>query len=250
MELDTTNQQVKSVQESPLKQPLPNTVSDQRRFVPVVIGIVILLIIVAGGSYYLGTKSALSPKPDIFQTTPIPTVVKEPTTTNTASPTDATSSTPTSKPVSYTAPSSWKKTPMMNNTLTLCLPPKWEADQWGNVYFNRDAAYRPNVTYIQGIPYSSGSRREAYYMFWETEYPNVRELVSIKETNIGSNTVLTIYSTNPAESKISPDGNLAVVWYANGKLWKAGLSGWNMVNDSQSAFLKDFYTAISCSFTN
>lgn len=249
MELDTDNQQEQPQQNISLQQPTQFSAPNRKRSLLVLSGVIILLIIVAGGSYYLGLNSSNSDQPESTQIIPSPMATEE-FAAETSLPTPATTPISTTSPISYDAPPSWNRTQMINNSLTVCLPPKWESDQWGNVYFNRDPGYRPNVTYIQEIPYSSGSRREAYFKFWESEYPNVRELVSIGETNIGSNTALTIYSANPSESKISPDGNLAVVWFGNNKLWKAGLSGWNSVNDSQAAFLKDFYTMISCSFAN
>lgn len=249
METNNTNQQPQLNPSPPQIQPSLNPSPNQRGNFLIPIGLAFLILVIGVGAYYLGTKSTISYKPDVTQTIPSPTVTEE-SATNIPFPTNTTTSIPTTKPISYVAPSSWKKTQMMNNALTLCLPPKWESDHRGTVYFNRDPGYRPNVTYIQEIPYSSGSRRDAYFKFWESEYPNVRELVSIKETNIGNETVLTIFPTVDPSVKSAPDGYLAVIWLANGKLWKAGLSGWNMVNDSQSAFLKDFYTAISCSFTN
>lgn len=233
MEIDTTIQD--QIPDNPIKQ---------KGLFPIVGGMIILLVVVAGGAYYLGTKSVTPRSSTIPQVTPTPIEENIPTIPPTATPT------PTIKPVDFPVPRDWKKTSMINNTLTLCLPPKWEADQWNSIYFNRDPAYRPTVAYIAEIPYTSGSRREAYYKYWESEYPNVRDLASIKETSIGNNSVLTIFPADISKDKYPPDGNLAVIWLANGKLWKAGLSNWSMVNDSQSAFLKDFYTAISCSFTN
>ncbi len=156
-------------------------------------------------------------------------------------------STPTNKPNSYVAPSNWTKSSLMQKSLTICLPPKWESDLDANVYFNRDANYRPLVAYVQNIPYTSGSTREAYLKFWEGEYPDVRTMVTFQEIVIGNNSALAVYPSESREPKYSPDG-LAVVWYAGGKLWKAGISNWASVNTSQTAFLKDFYTMIACSF--
>ncbi|OGV91334.1 hypothetical protein A2783_05160 [Microgenomates group bacterium RIFCSPHIGHO2_01_FULL_45_11] len=149
---------------------------------------------------------------------------------------------------SYTVPTNWSRSAVPQGP-TLCLPPKWEwtGDGTNTLILNRDPGYKPNITIISNIPYSGGSKREAYFKFWENEYPNVRDLVSIQDTNINNNSVLTIYPVNVNEPKESPEG-LAVVWYATGKLWKAGLSSWSMINDSQTAFLKDFYTMVSCSF--
>ena len=220
-----------------------------------------ILILVGGGVYYLGTlrsqpqsasqtqntqtqgDTAVIPIQSPVLVTRVPSISNP---KNTPSPQILPTNTPSINTHTYLVPKIWTRV-TTSDGLTLCLPPKWETDQWGNVYFNRDPAYKPNVTYIQEIPYISGSRREAYYKFWETEYPDVRELVSIRETNIGNNTVLTIFPTIDPSVKSVPDGHLAVIWFANGKLWKAGLSGWNMVNDSQAVFLKDFYTMISCS---
>jgi hypothetical protein len=152
---------------------------------------------------------------------------------------------PTSKPVgTYNVPSSWTKV-ITSQNLNLCLPPKWELGDLGVVY-NRDPGYITPAANISLIPYAGGSTREAYLQYWTTEYPNVRDLVSFKEIDINGNSALAIFATND-EQKTSPDG-LAVLWYAKSKLWKAEVSGWNMVNDSQSNFLNDIYKMISCSF--
>lgn len=158
---------------------------------------------------------------------------------------NSTTPTPGSK-TTYIAPTSWKKITTQDD-LKLCLPPKWESDSAGHVIFNREEGYKPDVTYITNIPYSGGSRREAYFAYWVKEYPNVKQLVSVTDTDINGASALTIYPANSVDPKTSPEG-LTVVWYAGGKLWKAGLSGWNMINDSQTSFLKDFYTMTSCSF--
>lgn len=156
--------------------------------------------------------------------------------------------------VNYSSGKDWHKVNNSTLGLSFCLPPKWDFSKngdgsfSGNLIFYRDAGYTPTVSYISDIPYSEGSRREAYYKYWESEYPKVRESVSIQEILINNDTVLKINTKVTDETKTSPDGSLAVVWYAKGKLWKAGLSGWSSVNDSQTLFLKDFYTVISCTF--
>lgn len=148
-----------------------------------------------------------------------------------------TTPTPLVNNANYTVPQSWTRISVLGG-LMLCLPPKWEADQWGNIFFNRDPAYRPNVTYIKEISYKGGSRREAYYQFWEGEYPNVRQTVKVGEVAVNGNTIL----------KFSGPESEKVVWLANGKLWQAGISGWEWVNDSKTSFLRNFYTMIGCSF--
>ena len=80
---------------------------------------------------------------------------------------------------------------------------------------------------------------------WKSEYPNISQLVTISDVNINGNNVKFVAPKD--EAKSSPEG-IAVMWYTNNKLWKAGLSNWNMINSSQSSFLNDFYTMISCSF--
>ncbi len=147
--------------------------------------------------------------------------------------------------VRYTPGANWTRSVYAG--LNLCMPPKWEIDSYAGIYFNRDSGYRPAVTFLKELPYTGGSKREAYFAYWKTEYPDVKNLVTITDNNINGNSVLTIYP-KLSESKTAPDGNLAVVFYAGGKLWKAELSNWSMVNDSQNAFLQDFFTMISCSF--
>lgn len=146
---------------------------------------------------------------------------------------------------SYNAPSTWSKATILGG-LKLCLPPKWENESgFGTLFYNRDSAYRPQITILENIPYTSGSYADAYYTYWQKEYPDVSSLLTTTETNVSGNKVITF--TPKGEAKSSPEG-LTVVWFASGKLWKAGLSSWNMINSSQSLFLKDFYTMISCSF--
>lgn len=159
-------------------------------------------------------------------------------TTATPLPTFSPSNTPTltKATINYPVPSGWKRITTKYG-LRLCLPPKWEVDEWGNVYFNRDSGYRPSVTYIQNLPYDGGSRRESFFKFWERDYPEVRKTVKVSEVNINGNSLL-LFS--------GPVGEM-VIWVAQGKLWQAGFSGWEWVNDSQTAFLKDFYTMIGCS---
>lgn len=162
--------------------------------------------------------------------------------------------TPTSTPIPTTSkpktthivPTSWKRLTTQSG-LNLCMPPKWEVEAYDHLIFNRDEGYKPSITYITNLPYSGGSRREAYFAYWVQEYPDVRQLVSVADTDINGNSALTIYPANSSDPKTSPEG-LTVVWFSAGKLWKAGLSGWNMTNTSQTSFLKDFYTMISCSF--
>jgi len=144
----------------------------------------------------------------------------------------------------FTAPTAWVKFTTQDG-LKLCLPPKWESNQYGTLTYNRDTGYQPTVTIVQSIPYTNGSYADAYYNFWKQEYQNVSQLVTATQTNINGHTAFTF--TPIGEPKSSPEG-LAVAWYASGKLWKAGLSNWSMINSSQTAFLKDFYTMISCSF--
>lgn len=153
---------------------------------------------------------------------------------------------PTPSPVestNYIVPSGWQKFTTQDG-LKLCIPPNWQTDQYGTLIYDRDANYKPQITAIQSIPYSNGSYANAYYNFWK-EWGDVSKLVTASQVNINGNMATTF--TPIGEVKTSPEG-LTVVWYASGKLWKAGLSSWSMINPSQTAFLKDFYTAISCSF--
>ena len=166
--------------------------------------------------------------------------------TTTPTPTPTSTIAPTSKPkTTYVVPTSWKRVTTQSG-VNLCLPPKWEVEAYDHLIFNRDEGYKPSITYITNLPYSGGSRREAYFAYWASEYPDVKQLVSVTDTDINGNSALTIYPANSSDPKTSPEG-LTVVWYSAGKLWKAGLSGWNMTNTSQASFLKDFYTMISCS---
>lgn len=137
---------------------------------------------------------------------------------------------------SQNIPSAWSRANVLG--FTLCLPPKWEADQWGNVYFNRDPSYRPSVTFIDDIPYDGGSRREAYYKFWEKDYPEIRQTITAEEVAVGSSTIL----------KFSGPEGERVAWLAKGKLWQGDISGWASINTSKTAYLNDYYRMISCTF--
>jgi hypothetical protein len=165
-----------------------------------------------------------------------------------------TTETPTPKvSTNYIPGKDWHTVKNTTLNLTFCLPPKWDFTKNGDgslsgelTYF-RDSAYAPWIAQIQSIPYTSGSRREAYFKFWETEYPAVRERVIVNDVTVNENSVLLVSPAQNEDVKMSPEG-MTVVWYTGGKLWKAGVSGWSDVNNSQTSFLKDFYTAISCSF--
>lgn len=61
MEIDTTNQQTASpVQNTPPELIVNSSISNQKGFVPMVISVVFLLIVVAGGAYYLGIQNGKS----------------------------------------------------------------------------------------------------------------------------------------------------------------------------------------------
>lgn len=151
--------------------------------------------------------------------------------------------TPT-KEASYLPGKNWQKINNPTLGITLCLPPKWEFSKNGDsslsgtIIFNRDPQYAPNVSSIMSIPYSNASRREAYFAFWKNDYPNADQTTSVNEVNINSHTAL--LANGPEDD--------TVIWSAGSKLWTANISGWNYTNPSKAAFLKDFYTMISCSF--
>lgn len=73
MELDTTNQQATTPAQNNAPEPIVNSsIPNQKGFVPIIIGVLILLIVVAGGAYYLGTKKTNNPsvlQPSIAPTT-------------------------------------------------------------------------------------------------------------------------------------------------------------------------------------
>lgn len=222
----------------------------------------VLGLIVVTGSVFFGIQIGKNQAPAQQPIVTLPAASPTELPIQTISPTGALVVTetvvPTSKPTikvlaNYVPGKDWHQ---VNNTtlgLMFCLPPKWDFTKngdgsfSGNLTFYRDSAYAPTVAFIQSIPYSSGSRREAYYSFWESEYPDIRTLVSVKDIDINTNSALLISPAKEKESKYSPEG-LTVIWQAGGKLWKADIDGWSWVNESQSVFLKDFYTAISCSF--
>jgi len=217
-----------------------------------ILPLVLLGLIVIATSVYVGIQIG---KNQIAKQLPI---VVEPTVSPVEPSVVAETVEPVSNPtikvsVNYTPGKDWHSVKNTAFGILFCLPPKWDFTKngdgsfSGNLKYYRDSAYAPLVAFIESIPYSSGSRREAYYSFWESEYPDIRTLVSVKDIDINTNSALLISPAKEKESKYSPEG-LTVIWQAGGKLWKADIDGWSWVNDSQSVFLKDFYTAISCSF--
>lgn len=88
MELDTTNQQATTPAQDNTPEPIVNSpIPNQKGFVPIVIGVVILLIVVAGGAYYLGTKQfKQNPVPLNSQTNASPSITVPVNTITSASP--------------------------------------------------------------------------------------------------------------------------------------------------------------------
>lgn len=84
MELDTTNQQPVPGQTSP-QLPIQNFITSQRGFIHLIIGFVILIMIVTGGAYYLGTQKNQTNSLNFETTetqstpTPLPTTKAQPT---------------------------------------------------------------------------------------------------------------------------------------------------------------------------
>lgn len=76
MESDTSRQQVTSIQNTLQEKIANSSVSNQKGFIPLMLGVLILLVIVAGGAYYLGTqknKPAGSSSVESNQSTTAPT---------------------------------------------------------------------------------------------------------------------------------------------------------------------------------
>jgi hypothetical protein len=136
----------------------------------------------------------------------------------------------------YPRPSSWKTVKIEGLGISLCLPPKWEEDKFGNVYFNRDPSYRPHITHIQKLP-ASTSAKEAYLNFWEGEYPAVRQKAVTRELDVNGKTLLVFDY---------PEGE-KIVWVVQNKFFQAGISGWEWVSSSKTNFLNNFYTMVGCS---
>jgi hypothetical protein len=124
MDLDTTNQQT-----TPLPQNVPpetivnSPISNQRGFVPVILGVVILLTVVAGGAYYLGTKSTRLSESQSTQITQNPTTAPVVNNTNDSTPTMA----PTVNEFS-----NWKTYTNTAFKYTLKYPVDWQIGVKGN----------------------------------------------------------------------------------------------------------------------
>lgn len=208
--------------------------------------LVVVVVVAIGAIGYLAYQNAQLKNKGVSEISPTPTPVSVMEPTPTASPT-------LKVPIVYSPDKDWHRITNTTLGLTFCLPPKWDFTKNGDGSFSgqltyyRDPSYAPWVAQIKSIPYTSGSRREAYYKFWEKEYTDVRSLVMVSDVNINGNTALLISPSQNVETKLSPEG-LTLVWYAGGKLWKANISNWSSINDSQSAFLEDFYASVSCSY--
>jgi hypothetical protein len=162
-------------------------------------------------------------QPEVISPTPIETL-------NWTTPVSSTPS-----PTVYQAPSPWKKAVFMG--LNLCLPPKWAVGNDG-IYFERDPAYRQLAAYFQQIPYTGGSKREAYFKFWAYDYPNAATTTKVSELDINGIPVLHM---------LGPEGEKLVFSVGN-NLYQVDFSNWKYVNDVKSRYLSDLYTMLSCSF--
>ena len=227
-------------------EPIKIEAPKQNNFLVVLLSVLLIASVSIAGFFAYQTQKLVK-ELDEAKIPPLATLSPEPT--SIPEPTNAAGSTPTTSPspntTKYMVPSTWVRY-TTNDSLKLCLPPKWESKNiYGELFYNRDSSYQPTITIIQEIPYSGGSTSEAYFDYWKSEYPNISQLVTISDVNINGNNVKFVAPKD--EAKSSPEG-IAVMWYTNNKLWKAGLSNWNMINSSQSSFLNDFYTMISCSF--
>lgn len=196
---------------------------------------ILILVSISVTAYFLYQNLQL--KKQISPIASIPFAVSNP------SPRPTEKLTPPAK-TAYAPGKDWQKVNHPNLGITLCLPPKWEFAKNGDgslsptLIFNRDPQYAPNVTSIKNIPNSSGGIQQSYLAFWKNDYPNADKTVFITETDVNSNNVFLASG---------PEGE-TVIWSTQNKLWIAGISGWNYINSSKTAFLKDFYTTISCSF--
>ncbi len=140
----------------------------------------------------------------------------------------------------YPKPASWKSVNIPNHGISICLPPKWEANEWGYTVFNRDPAYRPDVLWINKFDYKGGSRRDEYILMkvqYEYEPEKLKNETKVNELTINGRSVLKIAIPSFPE---------ALVFILNNKLYEVQLASWNLVNDSQAAFLKDVYTVVGC----
>ena len=140
----------------------------------------------------------------------------------------------------YPRPTSWKSVNIANHGISTCLPPKWETDEWGHTIFNRDPAYKPDVLWFNKFDYKGGSRRDEYINMkvqYEYEPEKLKNETKVSELTINGRSVLKIAIPSFPE---------ALVFVLNNKLYEVQLASWNLVNDSQSAFLKDVYTVVGC----
>jgi len=140
----------------------------------------------------------------------------------------------------YPRPASWKTVNIANYGISICLPPKWEADEWGHTVFNRDLAYKPDALWFNKFDYKGGSRRDEYINLkvqYEYEPEKLKNETKVTELTINGKSVLKI---------AIPFFPEALVFVLNNKLYEVQLASWNLVNDSQSAFLKDVYTVVGC----
>lgn len=73
MESNISKQQIVTIQDTAKDRINNSPISNQKGFIPLILGVVILLIVVAGGAYYLGTHQNQSSQQNISINQPSPT---------------------------------------------------------------------------------------------------------------------------------------------------------------------------------
>jgi len=195
--------------------------------------VIVVLVLLAGGYWLWQNKSSTTPVQLLTPTT-------KPTTKPTTTPSEPDSSVPSQ---SYLPEDNWHTVSISNLGISTCLPPKWELgtgnypSNYMEIFFARDAQYRPRATSIESFPYSSGSVVTKYL---ETKYKYEPDLISkATSKNISIN--------NKSAFKVSiPSSEDFVVFSLNKNIYAIEAGYDEMVDDSKDKFQKNIYTIVGC----
>ena len=147
--MENINQPISNPIQTPVQpqiQPVSNSLINQKGFLPLIIGMLVLLVVVGGGAYYLGTQNN--------KTTPIvenTNIQPTPTTQNNAVTTTSPTVLPTEKPpVDETA--NWKNyTETREVKFSIKYPSTWTVDTKDGMYGEKGARFESGKERIGSV---------------------------------------------------------------------------------------------------